>query len=178
VRRRSIIVATVVLAHLLFLWWATIEPPRAAASHPEPLAVVVVRPIIVVSREVQRVRRPVRVPANAVIDPTIEIPDLERPIAVVAGVGTMAPQPIGAAPDVEPFAQQAGLAPGTGATVVLRLEVLGSGELGRVAVEVSGGSARIDQAAESYARAMLWTGGMKEGRPEPIWIRWAVRLQS
>jgi TonB family protein len=90
----------------------------------------------------------------------------------------MPPRLEGEAIDSAPYARAAGLAAGTGATVVLRLEILDSGEVGRVEVEVSGGADAIDQAAIAYVRVLPWAGGMIDGRPASMWIRWGVRLQS
>jgi TonB family protein len=80
--------------------------------------------------------------------------------------------------DPRPYAEQAGLAEGEGATVVLRVEVLDSGLLGRVEVEVSGGRASIDAAAVDFARSTPWVAGCVDGRPLTMWIRWGVRLQA
>ena len=87
------------------------------------------------------------------------------------------PTPVAPILDVAPFAQQAGLAEGAGATVVLRVEVSGSGAVGRVNVEVSGGNPRIDQAAIAYVRTLKWAGGRKSEEPETFWVRWGVHLE-
>jgi TonB family protein len=62
--------------------------------------------------------------------------------------------------------------------VVLRVEVLESGDPGRIQVDVSSGSQQIDQAAMDYARIQHWYAGRLNGVPHAIWIRWGVRLQS
>jgi len=95
------------------------------------------------------------------------------------GDGRITP-PVPMAPmlDIAPFAQRAGLAERAGATVVLRVEVRGDGIVGRVDVEVSGGSAQVDQAAIAYVRAMTWVGGRKSGKPETLWVRWGVHLEK
>jgi TonB family protein len=90
----------------------------------------------------------------------------------------MAPRLIGPVPDSRNFAQAADLPPGHGATIVVRLEVLGSGELGRIELDVSSGYAAIDQAALAYARTLTWVGGTKDGVPVAMWVRWAVRLEA
>jgi hypothetical protein len=76
------------------------------------------------------------------------------------------------------FARSSGLPQGSGATVVLRVEVLGTGAVGQVEVDVSGGSRRIDQAAIAYVRILNWVGGRVEDKPETLWIRWGVRLNG
>ncbi len=88
------------------------------------------------------------------------------------------PAPIDTVLDTTSFVQQAGLQKGSGVTVVLRVEVRGSGEVARVAVEVSGGAPKVDEAAIAYVRAIKWTGGLKDDKPETLWVRWGVRLDG
>ena len=176
---RMAIGAAIVSIHGAFAWLVIslpgeIHPPQPA----EELVVVAVRPLVIVSREPISTSRQVLVPKDAPIAYDIQVPDGVRPVVVVAGVGTMPPHADDAVPDAAPYARDAGLKPGEGATVVLRLEILGSGELDRVDIDVSGGRAEIDQAAIAYARAIQWNGGMIDGRPVTIWIRWGIRLQA
>jgi TonB family protein len=79
---------------------------------------------------------------------------------------------------IQPYLREAGLMPGEGATVVLRIEVLASGDPGRIEVDVSSGSRQIDQAAVDYARIQHWYAARANGAPRPMWIRWGVRLQA
>lgn len=79
---------------------------------------------------------------------------------------------------MEPYVREAALAPGQGATVVLRVEVLDTGKPGRIEVDVSSGNAGIDEAAVGYARTQRWYAGRTTGAPRTMWIRWAVRLQA
>jgi len=79
---------------------------------------------------------------------------------------------------IEPYVEKAALVPGQGATVVLRIEVLDTGAPGRIEVDVSSGSAQVDEAAVGYARAQRWYAGRMAGAPRTMWIRWAVRLQA
>jgi TonB family protein len=80
--------------------------------------------------------------------------------------------------DTEPFIEQAALLPGEGATVVLRIEVLESGEPGRIEIDTSSGSPQVDEAAIAYAHTRHWYAGRTNGTPHPMWIRWGVRLQA
>jgi TonB family protein len=80
--------------------------------------------------------------------------------------------------DTEPFIKQAALLPGEGVTVVLRIEVLESGEPGRIEIDTSSGSAQVDEAAIAYAHTRHWYAGRTNGTPHPMWIRWGVRLQA
>ena len=80
--------------------------------------------------------------------------------------------------DMTPYIAQAALLPGEGASVVLRVEVLPTGEPGRVEVDVSSGSRQVDQAAVDYARSQRWIAGRIDGVPQPMWIRWGVQFQA
>jgi len=77
-----------------------------------------------------------------------------------------------------PFIAQAALLPGEGATVVLRIEVLTTGEPGRIDIDASSGSRQVDQAAMDYARLHRWYAGRIGEHPQSMWIRWGVRLQA
>jgi len=80
--------------------------------------------------------------------------------------------------DMLPYAREAALRAGEGATVVLRIEVLADGLPGRIAVDVSSGSDRVDQAAADYARAHRWIPGETAGVATAMWVRWGIRLQA
>jgi TonB family protein len=76
------------------------------------------------------------------------------------------------------FARDAGLLPGEGATVVLRVEVLETGLAGRVEIDISSGSGQMDRAAVAYTRTRHWSAGRTVGSPHAMWIRFGVRLQA
>ena len=122
---------------------------------------------------------PLQFSTSAITDPNLPLPEELRSVKLTAGTGTLAAGPGGPElPDSKPFAIQAGLSSGQGATVVLRVEVLDDNEPGRILVEVSGGSAVIDAAAIAYARTMPWIGAVVDGKPVPMEVRYAVHLQS
>lgn len=79
---------------------------------------------------------------------------------------------------LEPYIAQAALLPGEGATVVLKIEVLATGEPGRIEIDASSGSRQVDQAAIDYARQHRWYAGRSGNDPQSMWIRWGVRLQA
>jgi TonB family protein len=81
-------------------------------------------------------------------------------------------------PDMRAYVRQASLSRGEGATVVLRIEVLESGDPGRIQIDASSGSRQIDQAAIDYARTLHWNAGRVNGVARAVWIRWGVRLQA
>jgi TonB family protein len=104
---------------------------------------------------------------------------LDFPTARNAGTTISAPTLKGGNPiDMAPFITQAALLSGEGATVVLRVEILASGEPGRMSIEVSSGSRQVDQAAQDYARQLRWFAGRINENAEAMWIRWSVRLQA
>jgi hypothetical protein len=70
------------------------------------------------------------------------------------------------------YAQEAGLLPREGAFIVLRLEILASGELCAALVDTSRGSAQVDVAAIRFARARHWIAGAAQHSSQSIWIRW------
>jgi TonB family protein len=144
----------------------------------DSLVAVNIRPRVVVSRLPSVPPPQIRLPRTVSLVYDLPVPEFDRPTLAVLGVGTMPPTPDDGAIDPTQFARRAGLLAGEGATVVLRVEVLGSGELGRIEVDVSGGTDEVDRAAIAYMRAVTWTGGMIEGVPATIWIRWGVRLQG
>jgi hypothetical protein len=109
----------------------------------------------------------------------IEAPDLDFSVERNDAAHDVAPSLRGDGQSgIEAYVKRAGLSPGQGATVVLRVEVLETGEAGRVIVEVSGGSRPIDEAAVEYAQAQRWYAGRVGGVPRRVWIRWAVHLQG
>jgi TonB family protein len=79
---------------------------------------------------------------------------------------------------IAPYIAQAALLPGEGATVVLQVEVLATGEPGRIEVDASSGSRQVDQAAIDYAKHHRWYAGRLGEHSESMWIRWGVRLQA
>lgn len=77
-----------------------------------------------------------------------------------------------------PYIAQAALLPGEGESVVLRIEVFATGDPGRIEVDASSGSLKVDQAAIDYARHHRWYAGRIGNDPQSMWIRWGVRLQA
>jgi TonB family protein len=109
----------------------------------------------------------------------IEQPQINFEVARNGSALSAAPTLVGLAqPDMSAYVRQASLPRGAGATVVLRIEVLESGEPGRILVDASSGSRQIDQAAIDYARTLHWNAGRVNGTAQAIWIRWGVRLQA
>jgi TonB family protein len=110
----------------------------------------------------------------------IEQPEIDFSVSRNSGSAIAAPTLEGGLDtwEIKRFARQAALLPGEGATVVLRIQVLASGDAGEVAVDVSSGSGKVDRAAVDYARTRHWYAGRVNGTPSSMWIRWGVRLQS
>jgi TonB family protein len=111
--------------------------------------------------------------------PTTQAGDVaSQPLTDRMGIGTVPPHPSTTGTDARWYAAQAGLRAGEGATVVLRVEVLAFGELGRIEVDVSSGRRQVDDAAIAYARDWTWSGGLVNGQPHAVWVRVGVRLEG
>ena len=78
--------------------------------------------------------------------------------------------------DIGALARDAGLADGTVATVVLRVQVLPTGSPGQIFVDVGSGDARVDVVAVAYAQTQRWLPGMINGVAAAMQIRWAVHV--
>ena len=92
----------------------TLPGATPASNSTENHVAVSVQPLVAVSHDPNTLSPPVRVSKGAPIPFNLRVPKIERPLVVVAGVGTMPPQPLDAAVDSEPFAR----------TVDLRLVLL------------------------------------------------------
>jgi TonB family protein len=109
----------------------------------------------------------------------IEQPQIDFEVGRNASVSNTAPSLIGLTQvDMREYVRSAALLPGEGYTVVLRIEVLSSGEPGRITVATSSGVRQVDQAAIDYARTRRWNAGQVNGVAQAVWIRWGVRLQA
>jgi TonB family protein len=121
--------------------------------------------------------------ARVLVDPADVISALPAPTIHIAAepngaAVSVAPQwDDSSAVDESPYARAAGLVPGEGATVVLRMEVLPAGTLGQVIVDGSSGKMQVDLQAVEFARAQHWIAGAVDGTPRSMWIRWAIRLE-
>jgi TonB family protein len=176
---------TVLLVHAALIGFVARQPAHQGLSNPAagPLVMVSIPPtpktLAIVSFPVQLL------PVGPVV-PTlppfagIAIADGADPVVTARSGGvTTPPRPAETqSVSASEFSRGSGLRQGTGATVVLRVEVRSTGTVGRVEVDVSGGNRRVDQAAIAYVRAMQWVGGRVDDRPETLWIRWGVRLDG
>jgi len=168
--------------HALALWAVSAtSPPRPARIEQSLHAVLVLtnNPV----RQSEDLAPLVRdtVVLQDPIDPASSLPTL--PVIQFAepngGAVRVAPQLLDKTPPpIAPFARQAGLLSGESATVVLRLEVLRDGSVGRVDVDVSSGSAQVDEAARAYARLLLWVPGRYQDEEQVTWVRYGVRLAA
>lgn len=109
----------------------------------------------------------------------IEAPELDFFVSRNEAAGIAAPSlQTDGRTGIERYVREAALLPGEGATVVLRVEVLATGEPGQIEIDTSSGRLQIDQAALDYARTQRWYAGRVNGIPQAMWIRWGVRLQA
>jgi TonB family protein len=89
------------------------------------------------------------------------------------GLGTAAPPPVSRKPGVISMTRGAYPAEARAArhegTVTLSVEVLPSGDVGKVAVQVSSGYDELDRAAIAAAKEWRFTGALKDGKPVSFW---------
>lgn len=78
--------------------------------------------------------------------------------------------------DAAAFARRAGLAPGQVASVVLTVEVLPDGRVGRIELGRSSGDLTVDQVAVAYARLLRWIPGTRERHAETMRVSLPVTL--
>ena len=179
--RRALMFSLILTAHvvvtLLVTRVAAPEPAATPTVSPEIVSFLV-RPRVIISTSSGATLPPIRLPEEAPIAFSADLSDILRPTLLVAGVGTMAPRPASTPADTERYARAAGLLAGQGATVVLRVEVLPTGDVGRVEIDVSCGESRVDSAAVAYIRSLAWIPGMVDGEPVTLWLRWPVRIQA
>jgi TonB family protein len=181
--RNVIFLVSIIAFHTVGAWAFVhsmkVTPPRA---YPEALMTVFIQPTLTRAGsgsdrpDMSRVSFRLDTPTQQLhVDiPRIEF-DVSRNASAISAAPSIEPYPV---IDMGPFVRSAALLQGEGATVVLRIEVLGDGLPGQIAVEVSSGSAQVDEAAIAFARAHRWVPAMLAGAPHAMWIRWGVRLQA
>jgi TonB family protein len=172
-----------VLHTVLFLAFARVTyHPAPSVQLPDALITAFIRPRIREAYEPVSVVDPsslqLRLGARLTALLTAQ-PDFDFSVARNESAAMVAPTLQGDGQSgIQPYLQRAGLRRGEGATVVLRIEVLESGDPGRIEIDASSGSQQIDQAAVDYARIQHWYAGRANGAPRPMWVRWGVRLQG
>src|SRR5580658_606779 len=181
--RRTATWIAVLVGHLVFIWLIAHEPVYRAPliTATGPLVMVSLAPTLTAS---VFARPPIQMlPVGQIVSdlrPPGDISDRADPVVPVRSSGiTIPPRPSEAQSiSISEFTGMSGLLKGSGATVVLRVEVRGNGVVGRVGGDVSCGSRKGDQAAIAYVRGLKWVGGRVDDKPETLWIRWGVRLDG
>jgi hypothetical protein len=182
-RRHGVIWTTVLTGHLVFAWYLISAPIPMQQGH-SPTGALTVFTLTATSKHAVGLNVSVpMLPVELTVSNLPALGAIEGPNSGAAarrsGGSTVPPHPDDAVVvDAETFARRAGLDIGSGATVVLRVEVYGTGAVGRVEVDVSGGTRRIDQAAIAYVRSLKWIGGRMDEGPATLWVRWGVRFQG
>jgi TonB family protein len=177
---RTIAWTAVFAGHLLVIWFVGHETEGRVPPRPriEPMVMISMAPVI---RGPVTTGFPVQfLPAGPIASDLPILGDMVEPTVFPQSSGrTTPPRPSDAQSiSTSEFAGISGLLKGSGATVVLRVEVHGNGVVGRVEVDVSGGSRKVDQAAIAFVRGLKWVGGCVDDKPETLWIRWGVRLDG
>jgi TonB family protein len=180
IRKRTIAWVAVLVGHLTVIWFVGHATEGKVARRPsiEPMVLISMAPVV---RGSITASFPLQLlPAGPIASDLPKLSDMAEPtIAPQSSGHTIPPHPAESqVVRTAEFAQNAGLKGGSGATVVLRIEVRGSGLVGRVEVDVSGGTRKVDQAAIAYVRGLKWVGGRVDDKPETLWIRWGVRLDG
>lgn len=184
---RYITGSAVVLLHLIFAWLLSENHSRVVAqperSHPlgivflESDETAVVPPVAPSTTGEDELLKQI-----AAIVPVVDIPlalDDSDPIETEAATNAIivAPRILEAElPEVAPYANMAGLSTGQTTMVVLRVEVLPDGSVGRIRVDVSSGSKQVDEAAIRFAQLTHWIPGSVGGINEAVWTRYGVQL--
>jgi len=148
-----------------------------------------VRPLLVeFLEESAPANLPAPLPSVQIREPVVALPDLalldidvpaesRTPVRGVAKLPFRAPLPGSPLPDSSAFAEQAGLARGASATVVLAVDVSASGVVTSVMVERSSGDPRVDAAAAAYAESLRWSPGITNGEPRAMRVRFTATLR-
>lgn len=181
--KRPLLLLVIGIFHVLALFILNASLGRSPAPPPStPLEVIYIQPVI---REANKTPAgPDLSQLSALLDVSVgdiavEQPHIDFSTTRNNAAASAAPSlQEGTRNTTEPFIKQAALLPGEGATVVLRIEVLKSGEPGQIEIDASSGSRQVDQAAVDYARTRHWYAGRVNGEPHSMWIRWGVRLQA
>jgi len=180
IRKGTIAWVAVLVGHLVVIWFVGHATEGQISRRPsiEPMVLISMAPVV---RGSITTSFPLQIlPSGPIVSDLPKLSDVvERTIAPQSSGHTVPPYPAESqAVRAAEFAHGAGLNYGSGATVVLRVEVHGGGLVGRVEIDASSGNRRIDQAAVAYVRALKWVGGRIDDKPETIWIRWGVRLDG
>jgi TonB family protein len=179
---RTLVAALTLFIHLSLLWclihWGTLTVRASPSVTPVQIITVASAPAPRISTNIAADQ----VKIDKFNDTLPMLTSLETPAESVAierpNTGIIPPHPAAPIADASAFAPNSGVPTGVHVTVVLRVEVNGNGTLGRVQVEVSGGSALIDNAAIAYVRSLRWIGGRTGDRPASMWVRWGVPING
>ena len=178
-----------VLLHLIFAWLLSENHARVAAqpeqAHPIRIVFLEAAETVVVP--------PVAASTIGVDEPLEQfaavVPGLDEPLvfddsdAIESEAATnppiVAPRILEEElPDVAPYASTAGLSTGQTSLVVLRIEVLPDGSVGRIRIDVSSGSKQVDDAAIRFALLTRWIPGSVGGINETVWTRYGVPVSE
>jgi TonB family protein len=165
------------IAHVVAIW-VVVRPIQPSNPDPQRVLAAMVGSVEVepIERFVPVNHRPSLRKVHVDVPTTLDV--IAPPVTLEAATAAPKVDPSYAPVDTHSFAMRAGLTPGQGATVVLRIEVRPDGTSGRVIVEVSSGRPQVDAAAVDAARAEHWIPGVVGGEPKAVWIRWGIHLQA
>ena len=195
-RDRSLIVASVVFAHVLLMWFLASMPSLPTSSHQEMSVSIATMPSPPQPAAVEPKPEPVAKPKPVVKPKPVErrvqpTPEVATPVAPVetpastAQTSSAPPQPVNASPslpDREPDYQAAYLnnpvpaypmvarRMGWQGRVVLNVEVLASGLPGQVKLHQSSGHDVLDNAAMKAVRGWRFVAARQGGQVVSKWF--------
>jgi len=190
-RDRSLIVALVVLAHVLLLWFLVTRPSLPAPKHQEMSVSIVTRPSppqpapAEPKPELKPVEKPKPVERRVQPTPEVVTPIVPSEAPVPTEVSHASPQPVNAPPslpDREPDYHAAYLnnpvpaypmvarRMGWQGKVVLNVEVLASGLPGQVKLHQSSGHDVLDNAAMQAVRGWRFVAARQGGQVVTKWF--------
>jgi len=187
---RYIAGSAVVLLHLIFVWLLSENHSRVVAQseRPHPIRIVflesaetAVGPPVVSSTTGEDELLKQLAAVVPVVDMPLALDDSDpgETEAAAANAIIVAPRILEAElPEVAPYANMAGLSTGQTSMVVLRVEVLPDGSVGRIRIDVSSGSKQVDEAAIRFAQRTRWIPGSVGGINETVWTRYGVQLMA
>ena len=177
--RRVLVAASVVAVHGLLIAFLA-HQHRVSTSPPTPLLLAT---FLTESPAALPAMSNVSVPPFEPVPVLMALPDSDLPNdsddIVLPIAQYAAPQwEMRAADDMPLLTRAAGLAEGTQATVVLRVEVLANGTAGNIVIDRGSGDVQIDAVAIDYAKRQRWRPGMVRGMATPMNVRWAVHVTA
>jgi TonB family protein len=177
----------VVAAHVLAVWTLinySVSTTSRVSLPASPITIILLTPTEVSSVPPQhvstvRAKTPPKKAARLVSNIHMTVKTEVASLDTASSATVVAPRVLEEIlPDLAPFAKMARLSPGQRSLVVLRVEILIDGSVGRIRIDVSSGNKLVDEAAMKYAQLTRWLPGSVGGIKENVWARYGVQLTA